>query len=83
MRFAVEVSQPGPVRLRLNANEGITAWIDGTRVEPTTLTNLDLAVGRHVITLALDPEARPVKELSAELVDVPGSSARAQVVLDE
>lgn len=80
VRFAIDVSTGGPLRLGLNSDEGLTAWIDGQRIEPSGTIGLDLEPGRHVITFAIDP-ARPEKALAVELLDAPGSSAKAQIVL--
>jgi putative heme-binding domain-containing protein len=80
-RFALDVSTGGPVRLKLDPAEGITAWVDGRRAEAAGTMDLDLKPGRHVVTLAIDPSARSADSLAVELVDVPGSPAKVQAVL--
>jgi hypothetical protein len=81
-RFALEVTQPGAVGLRLTGAEGATAWVDGRAVEVGALDRLELAAGRHVVTLALEPGDLGDGRLSAEVVEVAGSGARVQVVLE-
>jgi hypothetical protein len=77
LRFAVEVTQPGPVGLKLNATDGLTAWVDGQRADVEALAALDLAAGTHLITLAIDPSGRTTPEIACEVVELPGSPARA------
>ena len=81
-RGQVEVTTPGPVRLAFNATEGLTVWLDGQRREPEadgTLT-LDLASGTHALAVAVALDRRK-EGLSVRLDDVPGSPARARMVV--
>ena len=80
VRFEVDVSTPGPVRLALNALGGVSLWIDGVRVEPSPSLETRLSAGVHAVTLALDHEIRRV-DVRCALEDVSGSPARAQIVL--
>jgi len=82
-RFGVDVSTGGPVGLRFNSLDGLVLWVDGNRVDPTADLKLDLAPGNHVLTVSIDPASRPTGDLRCELVDVPSSPARAQVVVGQ
>jgi hypothetical protein len=79
VRFEIEVSTPGKVKLVWGDSAGLTLWLDG---KPTTLTAenvFDLAAGRHVVTLAVS-QAKQTQPLRVELQDVEGSPAQAQLV---
>ncbi len=80
VRFQLDVSTSGPLRLGLNAADGMMVWVDGDRQEARDEMNLDLSTGIHTVTFAIDPEHRR-DDLTCELRDVPGSPARAQIVL--
>ncbi|MCA1685480.1 MAG: HEAT repeat domain-containing protein, partial [Planctomycetia bacterium] len=79
-RFQVDVSTPGPVRLALDSPRGLSVWVDGTSVEPRESLDLDLNAGLHTVTLAVR-RAERTEGLRCTLDDVPGSPARAQVVV--
>ena len=79
-RARLDVSTPGPVRLRLDSPAGLTLWVDQKRVDPKETIDLDLAPGLHTLTFAVDLDRRGADRLRCELDDVPGSSARVQVV---
>ncbi len=79
-RFQLDVSSPGPVRLALNSIKGLTLWLDGISVEPRESIDLNLAAGVHNVTFAIKLSDR-TDALGCTLEDVPGSAARAQVVV--
>jgi putative heme-binding domain-containing protein len=81
-RAQIDVSTPGRVKLALNSAKGLTVWVDGIAVEPgeTLALNLDLAAGVHTMTLAINLGQRK-DNLRITLEDVPGSPARAQVIV--
>ena len=78
-RAEVEVTTPGPVRFRLDPVP-LAFWVDGRRFDPVGVFDVPLTTGTHAITVALsaDPTAPGFR---AELLDTPGSPARAQAVL--
>jgi putative heme-binding domain-containing protein len=79
VRFEIDVSTAGKLELAFEDIGGLTLWIDG---KPTTIlsnTPLDLATGRHVVTLAVNCVKR-TSPLRVELRDVVGSPAQAQLV---
>jgi putative heme-binding domain-containing protein len=79
LRFEIEATAAGPIELKLNSTAGLTAWLDGKPAQAATSWKLDLAQGRHTVTLAINRDARPAP-LRIELADVPGSPARAELV---
>ncbi len=78
--FDLDVSTPGKVRLDWQGAEGGTVLIDGKPGPSGSNFVLDLARGRHSIYLGLGANRDP-RPLRCELIDVPDSPARAQVVL--
>lgn len=79
-RCQIDVSTAGKVRLLLNATRGLRVWIDGIAAEPRETMDVDLSTGLHTITFAVSLGER-TDGLSLALDDVPGSPARAQVVV--
>ena len=74
------VSTPGPIAVKLNNPDGIlTAYFDNKLVDPAAPIQVDAAPGTHSLMLVLDFWVRK-EGLRAELVDVPGSPAKAQFV---
>jgi putative heme-binding domain-containing protein len=79
VRFELEVSTPGKVKLAFGDVTGLMLWVDG---KPTTIApsnEFDLASGRHVVTLGVNRVKRPIP-LRVELQEVAGSPAKAQLV---
>ncbi|HRX81771.1 MAG TPA: c-type cytochrome, partial [Pirellulaceae bacterium] len=79
VRFDLEVSTPGAIRLQINSIDGLSLWVDS---KPTPLqgdVKLELDRGSHRINFAIDRETREMP-LRVELVGVPGSEAQAQLV---
>jgi putative heme-binding domain-containing protein len=79
-RGQVDVSTGGPIRLVFNSVEGLTLWVDGSRKPVHDATDLTLGPGVHALTLAIDRGKRR-EGLKMTLEDVPGSPAKAEVVL--
>jgi putative heme-binding domain-containing protein len=82
VRFDLRVSTPGEVALGLHHRDGVILWI-GTKPFETGLaarTVLNLAAGTHTITLSIDRARWGDQPLRVELLDLSGSSARAQLV---
>jgi putative heme-binding domain-containing protein len=80
VRGQVDVSTPGRVKLAFNASEGLSIWVDGSSVESGNEVVLDLRTGTHTILLGVDLKKRR-DGIRCVLDDVPGSNARAQVVV--
>jgi putative heme-binding domain-containing protein len=81
VRAQVSVSTPGAIKLVWNTAKGLRIWIDGTPAEPKeNAVVLDVSSGLHTVTLAVEKSLRQ-EPLRCTLEDVPGSPARAQVVL--
>jgi putative heme-binding domain-containing protein len=79
-RCSVDVTTPGKLRLKLPVIKGLRVWIDANRVEASETIDVDLKSGVHTVTFLL-PKDAPNDGLRLELMDVPGSSARAQMLL--
>jgi hypothetical protein len=78
-RCQLEATTGGKTKLLLNSAKGVKAWLDGEPVEAKEAMTLDLGVGTHTLTFALDRAVR-TEPLRAELDDVPGSPAQVRVV---
>ena len=83
-RTQIQVTTGGPVKLSLDATGGLSFYLDGRRVEPAGsgrcgTWSLDLAPGVHTLAVAIPGDRRD--GIRCILEDVPGSPARAQVVL--
>jgi putative heme-binding domain-containing protein len=78
--FQLDVSTPGFIAIKVDPTVVCRTWQGSYPVElrGNTLT-LDLKPGRHTVTLGIDG-TRPNSAVRAELVDVPGSTAQAQLV---
>jgi putative heme-binding domain-containing protein len=79
VRFHIDVSTAGKVRLNLNDPAGLTVWVNGTPLIPTGDRVADLSRGTHAVTIAVDRTVRS-KPVRVELEEVPESPARARVV---
>jgi putative heme-binding domain-containing protein len=79
LRGQVEVTTPGPVRLKVNGTAGLSLWLDGVAVPLKDELDLDLKPGMCTLTFAADWSRRK-EGLRVELLDAPGSPARAKVV---
>jgi putative heme-binding domain-containing protein len=79
LRGQVEVTTPGAVRIKINGVTALSLWLDGVAVPMKEQLDLDLKPGVHTLTFAADWSRRP-EGLRVELLDVPGSAARAKVV---
>ncbi len=73
------------MRFSLGSTAGLTFYLDGRRIEPiregdsTGALVLDLSPGVHTVAVAIPPDRRDGVRWILE--DIPGSPARAQVVL--
>ncbi|NNJ26356.1 hypothetical protein LzC2_24390 [Planctomycetes bacterium LzC2] len=71
-RGFVQVLAAGPVRLDVNATDGLTLWLDGTRVADPNAP-IQLNKGRRTLTFGLSPERRD-RGLRVELKAVDGTA---------
>jgi len=78
-RCLVDVSTAGQIMLQLNSPDGLLMWVDGKPTSVESELAFDLDVGRHSLVMAVNLKERK-DPLRLELVDVPGSPARAQLV---
>lgn len=54
----LEVTAPGPMRLKFADSTGLKAWVNDKEITPAAEVPMVLPVGRHKITVVLDPAAR-------------------------
>jgi putative heme-binding domain-containing protein len=82
VRGQVDVSTGGAIKPSFNGVEGLSLWVDGTRVPALEQdgARLTLEPGLHTVTVAID-RAKRSSGVRMTLEEVPGSPARAQVVL--
>ena len=83
----VEVTTAGKVRLEFNTTDALTIWIDGKPVAPAAELPrsivVDLARGRHTLTVAVDLARRRdgIRCVLADVADSPcAGPARARKV---
>lgn len=79
LRFQIEATTAGKVKLSLNDPTGLSVWVDDTPLDLAGDRVRELSQGLHTVTVAVDRRTR-TKPLRAELEEVPGSPARARVV---
>ena len=79
VRFEVEVTTPGRVKLTFPDPTGLTVWAAGNPVDLAAGGVVELPAGTHAVVVAIDTGARP-GSVRAEVDEVAGSSARARVV---
>jgi putative heme-binding domain-containing protein len=79
VRFRVEVTTPGTVKLVFPDPAGLSLWVDGVPAAVAKETPLDLPAGVRTLTVGVEPGNRTTP-LRIELADAPGSPARASVV---
>jgi putative heme-binding domain-containing protein len=79
VRFKIDVTTAGRVKLKLKGVTGLSLLVDGTAVEVKDETILDLTQGQRVLTLGVDLNIRK-EPLRIELDEAAGSTARARLV---
>ena len=79
VRFPLEVTAAGAAQLTLAESAGLTLWLDGQPLETAAAVPLNLTVGAHTVTIAVEWQKRS-KPLRVELDEVPGSPARVRLV---
>ncbi len=78
LRFQLDVRTAGVIGLKLDGPEGSLLWAGDVKIEPEgNRFEFEANRGVQVVTLGI-PQKGPYA--SVELVDVPGSSAQAQIV---
>jgi putative heme-binding domain-containing protein len=77
LRCVLDVQSAGKVELAINDTEGLELWLDATVLQPQTRLSVDLTTGRHTLDVWIKLPTRKSPALRCELLDVPGSPARA------
>jgi hypothetical protein len=94
LRFELKVTAAGRIGLRVNDPAGLRLWIRPSDKRPDAKPSevkpeakpgepavVDLPSGIHIFTLASESQERKMKPLRIELVELPGSAGKAEVVL--
>lgn len=79
----LEVTESGPLELRIKAPEGSTAWLDGSplgAVAGSITPEPPLSVGKHKLALRIPRRAAEGGALTVEVIAPDGSSAKFAVV---
>ena len=79
VRCRLNVTAPGKVKLLFNSVDGLSLWVGTVPVDVKPKTVLDLKQGTHRLTFNIDLSKRK-DPLRIELVDEPGSSAKADFI---
>jgi putative heme-binding domain-containing protein len=75
----VEVTQAGPIGVRLDSSEGITMWVDKHLAQDAEAV-VELPPGRHPITLRIDTRQRESDTVKLKLFRPAASNAEFTVV---
>ncbi len=79
LRAQIDVTTPGPVKLKINNAKGLTLYVGATPVTVKEEMVLDLKAGLQNLTFGVDYDGRE-DGLRVELEDIPGSPAKANIV---
>ncbi len=79
VRFQLEVSVGGKVKLAIPDPNGLAIWVDGIPADLGKEVILDLQPGLRTVTIAVDVDTRKAP-LRVELAELPDSPARAKLV---
>lgn len=79
VRFEFDAARAGRVALQFNTAAGLQLWLDGKPLDAADRTTVDVAAGRHTVTVAVD-RVRRSEPLRCELVDDVTSPAGATPV---
>ncbi len=79
VRFQLDVTSAGKVKLLVPEPGGLSLWLDGVPVDVAKEVVLDVQPGVRTLTLSVDRDARQAP-LRLELDEVPNSPARAKLV---
>ena len=77
IRCHIDVTTAGKVRFKLNDTTGLTVFVDSKPVDAKAEFDMDVPVGQIPITMIVDRGKR-ITDVKLELLDVPGSTARAK-----
>jgi putative heme-binding domain-containing protein len=79
-RCEIEVTTPGNIRLLLGSAAGVTMWVDGKRTAAANELTVDLPVGTHALTFAVDFAKRGQEGLRVEVAEI-ANAGRARPVI--
>jgi len=79
VRFQLQVTQAGTLKLLLNDPAGLMMWVDGKALNPASELSLDLATGLHTVTVGVTLEQRAA-DLRIQLDDSASSTGQATLI---
>jgi putative heme-binding domain-containing protein len=79
LRFQLDVTTAGKVKLKVNAVDGLSLYVGAAPVEAKAEMVLDMKAGIQTVTAIVDRSVRR-EDVRVELEDVPDSPARVAVV---
>lgn len=79
VRCEFDVSTGGKLKLAMPKASSLKAWIDDRPLEAESNWEFEVEPGRHWLTLSINRDARK-DPIRVELIDLPDSPARAQIV---
>ncbi|MBV08425.1 PVC-type heme-binding CxxCH protein [Rubinisphaera sp.] len=79
-RFELNVIQAGRIGLKIDDPTGLRIWVDQTEVEVQPEIAVELSTGTHRVTVASESQARGMKPIRIELIEVEGSNGQAALV---
>jgi putative heme-binding domain-containing protein len=79
LRFQLDITTPGTVRLKLNSITGLSLFVGTTPIEAKPEITVELSTGVQTVTAIIDRSIRR-DGLKVELDDVPDSPARVAIV---
>ena len=68
LQYTFETERPGQHQLQLNDTSGLLLWFNEEPLSQSEMIDLEVPVGKHRITIAVDPKQR-ASDLSVILVD--------------
>jgi putative heme-binding domain-containing protein len=76
----IAVSAGGPITFRFNSSKGLDAWLDDRPLPGGEAPTIEVAEGKHKLTLRVDVPARDKVPIRVEVARPDGSSAEFSVV---
>ena len=83
VRFEVEVLSSGNVKLLFNSTEGITGWVNQEQLKLSGQVMVDLPIGMHQITLAINRVIHQKGSLNIQLQDAEISPTQTRLIMGQ
>ncbi|WP_435005109.1 HEAT repeat domain-containing protein [Tundrisphaera lichenicola] len=76
----ITVSAAGPITFRFEGSQGLTSWLDDRPIPAGDSPTVEIAEGRHKLTVKVDLDSRGEQPIRVEVAKPEGSSAEFSVV---